>query len=338
MRKPLLIIGLLMVIVYACNQSGKTINPLLSTGKLPSQLFSIDISKDTTLITKNGALIRIPHGALSANGNIIQLEVKEAYSMQDIIKAGLTTQSNGQPLSSGGMIYINAVGENNVRITQKISIATPTPFIEKNMQLFKGAVQTDSTINWTDPKPLSENPQLTALDKGKVLFQDQCASCHALGKDFTGPDLAHVMKRFRPYMSEGFHPYNFTRNPAVVMEHYGYYRCLKNKFGRVMMPAFPSLTIADLDNIFAYIENESDRRNLPVPDNGLKCWDSCQLYNELASKWKEIKARLEEESVDLVVEKRSPYSIQWVTPLRFRPLKINRCITNSRLNHLAGIM
>jgi hypothetical protein len=151
MRKPLLIIGLLVGIVYACNQRGKTINSLLSTGKLPTQLFSIDISKDTTLITKNGALIRIPRGALSANGNMVQLEVKEAYSMQDIIKAGLTTQSNGQPLSSGGMIYINAVGENNVRITQKISIATPTPFIEKNMQLFKGEVQGDSTIYWIAP-------------------------------------------------------------------------------------------------------------------------------------------------------------------------------------------
>src|SRR5687768_16627210 len=132
MRKPLLIIGLLAVIVYACNQRGNTINSLLSTGKLPTQLFSIDISKDTTLITKNGALIRIPKGALSADENIVKLEVKEAYSMRDIIKAGLTTQSNGQPLSSGGMIYINAVGENNVRITQKISIATPTPFLEKN--------------------------------------------------------------------------------------------------------------------------------------------------------------------------------------------------------------
>jgi mono/diheme cytochrome c family protein len=310
MRKPLLIIGLLVVIVYACNQRGKTINSLLSTGKLPTQLFSIDISKDTTLITKNGALIRIPRGALSANGNTVQLEVKEAYSMQDIIKAGLTTQSNGQPLSSGGMIYINAVGENTVRITQKISIATPTPFIEKNMQLFKGETQGDSTINWINPKPLPENPQLTALDKGKVLFQDNCATCHAIGKNGTGPDLAHVMKRLIPSLYKGKfgldHFYEFTRNPAKVMAHEVYYRCLKNKFGGAMMNAFPDLTNEDLDNLYAYIENESESRNLPVTDNGiLKCLDSCQLYYEVASKWKEIKSRLEKDSNDLLDDVRS---------------------------------
>ncbi len=322
MRKPLLIIGLLVIIVYACNQRGKTINSLLSTGKLPTQLFSIDISKDTTLITKNGALIRIPKGALSANGNTVQLEVKEAYSMQDIIKAGLTTQSNGQPLSSGGMIYINAVGENTVRITQKISIATPTPFIEKNMQLFKGEAQDDSTINWINPKPLPENPQLTALDKGKVLFQNSCVTCHAIGKDGTGPDLAHVMKRFRPYGGEGSgisHPYTFTRNPADVMAHEGYYRCLKNQFGGAMMTAFPELTNTELDNLYAYIENESDRRNLPVPDNGiLKCHDSCMLYNELVSKWKEIKSRLEKDSNDLLEDVRN-FPVN-TNPATFPPL------------------
>jgi cytochrome c2 len=318
MKKPLLIVGLLAVIVYACNHGGKTINSLLSTGKLPTQLFSIDISKDTTLITKNGALIRIPKGALSATGNMVQLEVKEAYSMQDILKAGLTTQSNGQPLSSGGMIYINGVGENTVKIAQKISIATPTPFIEKNMQLFKGEAQNDSTINWTDPKPLPENPQLTALDKGKVLFQDNCSTCHTIGKDGTGPDLAHIMKRFRPYMGEGSGlagPYSFTNNPVEIMAHYGYYSCLKKKFGGAMMPAFPSLTRTELDNLYAYIENESDRRNLPVPDNSLKCWDSCQLYNELSSKWREIKSRLEKDSSDLLEDVRNfPVSTNPFTP------------------------
>lgn len=324
MKKPLLIIGLLVAIVYACNQRSKTINSLLSTGQLPTQLFNIDISKDTTLITKNGALIRIPKGALSTTGNMVQLEVKEAYSMQDILKAGLTTQSNGQPLSSGGMIYINAVGENNVRITQKIFVATPTPSLEKNMQLFKGEAQDDSTINWTDPKPLPENPQLTALDKGQVLFQENCASCHYIGKDLTGPDLAHVVKRFRPYMYEGglTNLYDFTRNPAKVMEHESYYLCLKNKFGGAVMTAFPTLTDTELDNLYAYIENESERRNLSLPDNGtMKCYDSCKLYNEVASQWKEIKSRLENEKVDLVIEKSSPSFDTVGDPIKVSPLR-----------------
>ena len=67
MRKPLLIIGLLAAIVYACNQSDKIKNPLLGASKLRSQFFTIDITKDTTLITRHGAVIRIPHGALTTN-------------------------------------------------------------------------------------------------------------------------------------------------------------------------------------------------------------------------------------------------------------------------------
>jgi len=309
MRKPLIIIGLLAGIVYACNQQDNKMNPLLGTSKLLTQVFSIDITKDTTLHTKNGALIRIPRGALASGSNPVQLEVKEAYSIQDIVKAGLTTMSNGQPLSSGGMIYINAVGENTVKITQKISIATPTPFLDSSMQLYKGELKSDSTINWVDPKPLAVNPQLTALDSGRIILQDNCASCHALGRDLTGPDLAHVVKRLHPalYNGEGWvgEFYKFVRNPAKVMATEDYYRCLKNKFNAMMTP-FANLTDRELDNLYAYIENESERRNLPVPDNGiLKCKDSCKLYIEAASHWKEVKARLENETVDMVEESRS---------------------------------
>jgi mono/diheme cytochrome c family protein len=310
MRKPLLIVCLLAAIVYACNQRGKTINPLLNTGKLPAQLFSVDITKDTILVTKNGAFIRIPHGALSAGTNTVQLEVKEAYSMQQILEAGLTTQSNGQSLSSGGMIYINAVGENNVKITQKISIATPTPFIEKNMQLFKGEVQSDSTINWTDPKPLPANPQLTALDSGAVLFYNNCASCHAVDKDMTGPALGLVTKRLQPILGEGQHGldhlYEFTRNPAKFMEHEGYFPCLKQKFGGAMMTPFPDLTDSDLDKLYAWIENEAARKNFARYDNDLvSCYDSCKLYAEVSAKWNEIKSQLETDSVDMLSEKRT---------------------------------
>jgi cytochrome c2 len=307
MKKNLLVICLLAAIVFACNQSDTSVNSLLNTGKLPTQTFVIDISKDTVLTTKKGALIRIPKGALTADDNIARLEVKEAYSMRDIVKAGLTTMSNGQPLSSGGMIYINAVGENNVRITQKIFVATPTPFLEKNMQLFKGEVKGDSTINWTDPKPMPENPQLTALNKGNMMFQENCASCHSITKDLTGPALGGVLERTGRSRHDLDHLYAFTRNPANIMKYSSYYRCLKSKFGGAMMTSFPSLSDEDLDNIYGYIENETKRLNLIKIDNvQASCYDSCRLYSEVAGKWKEIKERLEKESTPLTLDIRNP--------------------------------
>jgi hypothetical protein len=68
-----------------------------------------------------------------------------------------------------------------------------------------------------------------------------------------------------------------------------------------MMTSFPDLTFRDLCNIYGYIENESERRHLPVPDNGImKCKDSCELYLQATTHWKEVKAKLESEAVDMV--------------------------------------
>ena len=218
MKKPLLVIGLLIAIIYACNHGDRTIHKLLSPGKLPAQTFVIDITRDTVLTTQKGALIRIPKGALKADNKTVKLEVKEAYSMADIIKGGLTTTSNGKPLRSGGMIYINPVGDSKVTITQPISIATPTSFLDSNMQLFKGDVQSDSTINWTDHSPLPETPQLKALMAGRRIFNDNCASCHSVNKDLTGPALAGAMQRLLPvHHGDKKGIYAFVRNPAKVM-------------------------------------------------------------------------------------------------------------------------
>jgi len=321
MKKTLVIITLLIAVVYACNQNDKTASHLLNTGNLTTQLFKVKIDRDTTLITKKGAIIRIPQGALSSADTTVQLEVKEAYSMKDIIAAGLITQSNGQPLSSGGMIYINAKGSNTVKITKAISVATPTEYLDKDMKLFKGEVNSNGTINWTDPQAMPVNPQLNALEAGKLLFTNNCTSCHSysLDKELTGPALAHVMKRLLPYTGEGgpvSHPYAFTRNPAKEMAHGGYYRCLKNKYG-VMMTPFPSLTNEELDKLYGYIENESNHRHLPVPDNGiLKCVNSCRAYIEIASKWKTIKERLEKDSTDMLKDIRdlTPPSIDTILP------------------------
>jgi cytochrome c2 len=277
MRKPLLVIGLLAAIVYACNQQDNTLSHLLTTSNLPTQVFSIDITKDTVLHTKNGALIRIPHGALSSGTNPVQLEIKEAYTMQDMLKAGLTTMSNGQPLRSGGMIYINPVGENKIEIKQPLSIATPTPFLDSNMQLFKGNVQPDSTINWVDPKPLGENPQLAALQKGNALFRNICASCHNETKDLTGPALVGVLDRLLPRYNGNIRGlYEFTRNPVPQLLNVPYYRNLRKKYGGVTMTSFPLLTDTDLDNLYAYIDNETKRR-YAIPAT---CEDSCILYRQ----------------------------------------------------------
>ena len=308
MKKTLIIFTLLAVVVFACQQTEKQINAFLTPSRLTPQLVTVDITKDTTLLTRKGAVIKIPKGALDAGGSTtITLEIKEAYTMRDILQAGLTTLSNGQPLSSGGMIYINPVGGNAVRIVKPISIASPTPYIDPGMKLYKGEVNSDSTINWTNPQPLPANPQQAKLEYGKKMFLDNCASCHRIEKDLTGPALAHAVKRLSKDVAQVDSGkinmlYAFTRNNSKILASGDPYYCaLFNQWNKTAMNVFPALTDEDLNNLYGYIQNESDRLHLPVPDNGImRGLDSCKIYMAATKDLRALKKRLEADSVALV--------------------------------------
>jgi len=315
MKKSIAIFCILAICILGCNQTEKFYSQLLNSDKLPSQFFTINTSKDTVLITSNGAIIKIPKGAISGEAETVQLEIKEAYSIEDIFRAGLTTQSNGQPLSSGGMIYINAVEGSTVTLKQKISIAIPSVKLNDKMKIFKGEKIKGDQINWTNPVDLPDNPQLNALNKGKEIFLNNCASCHAIGKVVTGPDLAHMVKRNEAIIerekasrvrdSEGMHDflYAFTRNWASVYESSSYYRAI-TCFSPSTMTFFEQLSDTDLDNIYGYIENESELRNLPIPNNSIfDCLDSCRRYERTRDSLNGIRTQLEEKSVPMVIEK-----------------------------------
>ena len=196
MKKIIACLAFLTAIIIACN-TGKNKNLLSKPDDIIADEYVINIDKDTTLQTKNGALLKIPKGSLATDkGNTVVLEIKEAYSMEQMILAGLTTQSDGKPLSSGGMIYINAKAGQNVTIKQAIKISTPANYLNPDMQLFKGEKDDKGNINWNNPTSLPENKQLKGIEEGQRLFFSHCGSCHFIDKDGTGPALAHFLKRF----------------------------------------------------------------------------------------------------------------------------------------------
>lgn len=299
-------VAVLFMAVIACQQADHIVRQFLNPNRLPSQFFNVDITKDTTLVTTKGAVIKLPKGSLSASSNPVTLEVKEAYTIEDIIAGGLATTSNGQPLSSGGMIYLNAAPEQHVKILQPVAIATPTPFINPNMQLYTGETQQDGSINWTRPQPLPPNPQQKQLDHGKALFQGNCTSCHKIESDLTGPMLGHVTKRLSPYAGDkGMERlYAFTRNSQEVLTYDCYYRSLYESWNKTPMSAFPALSDYDLDAIYGYIENEAYLLNIPPgkpqPPIPQDCIDSCTTYNRLTGTLRQQKKILEKDSVRLV--------------------------------------
>lgn len=75
--------------------------------KKPSQFFTIDPNKDTILVGKEGTVLYLKAGAFQSV-KPVKVELAEYYSMDDYVKAGLQTSSNGQMIETGGTIYLDA--------------------------------------------------------------------------------------------------------------------------------------------------------------------------------------------------------------------------------------
>lgn len=86
---------------------------------------------------------------------------------------------------------------------------------------------------------------------GKQIFQQNCASCHALTKDMTGPALAGVLNR-GPWAENKKNVYEWVHNPAGFMAKDPYTQGLKAKFGIIMTP-FPQLSTKEIDAVLAYV-------------------------------------------------------------------------------------
>lgn len=319
MKKIIFLLCTIAVIIIACQSNRSSV--LAKPGDIAADEYTIDINKDTTLVTKNGALLKIPKGSLSSSSSSVTLEIKEAYSIEQMIRSGLTTQAGDEPLSSGGMIYINAKKGQDVKITQAIKVALPADYLDPKMQLFKGEETANGTVNWTDPVALPENKQLTEIDKGRQLFQANCTACHIIGENSTGPDLAHYLKDFP--LGENFpgyylhYPYNILAYPSdtIAKKHKDtgisgvkrnltaveLYLCNTSSFSATKGDIY-HFSQDEADAIYKYIQNESDRRNLPLINRNLRldCLDSCVRYTTTKTELETAKVELEEKRKELV--------------------------------------
>jgi hypothetical protein len=112
----------------------------------PVQEFTINASRDTVLIGKEGTRLTIPALAFATpkrgtvNGNV-QIVLREYYSYDDILAAKLTTTFGDVQLKSGGMVNITAEvnGEKaGLKNGKNIKLEMPTKAYDEEMQLFSG--------------------------------------------------------------------------------------------------------------------------------------------------------------------------------------------------------
>jgi hypothetical protein len=136
--------------------------------ELEKQLFEIDTRKDTVVVTKRGTVFAIPANAFESSSQSIVFSVQEAITPSEIIRAGLSTMADDKLLETGGMFNIQAYDSGKpVNISKEIIAETPTTVDSKNMKLFDGVVQADSSINWTNPQPIEQylnTIEVTTLD------------------------------------------------------------------------------------------------------------------------------------------------------------------------------
>gem|GEM_PF-974232 len=293
MRTTLLSLLLAVILLASCRSSSKTYAKYLNRDSLPTQLATIDNTRDTTLATRNGAFIRFVKGSFSAPK--VRIQIKEAYSIDQMIFAGLLTESGGKPLSSGGMIYINTV-EPDVRMIKPVSVAVPANFYDDRMQVYKGE-EKDGKLDWTDPRPLSDSAPYE-LTEGRAIFEKNCTSCHALDKVVSAPALLGVRDR-GPWCDFGL-LLGFTRHAPRHINSTSYTRNLVKIYGSIM-PTFENLSDRDIDLIYRYIANEEQKRGMATnPANSIACMDSCRVYDSLYIAVNDMTSRLEQERDSLI--------------------------------------
>ena len=262
MKKKYLLF-LIPFIIFACNKRQQnTLNQTLNPANVSEQVFVINTSMDTALITKAGIRILIAANSIKSASPQVSLQVKEALGIQQILLAGLTTNSRSGALRSGGMICVNTKEESTILKPIKISI--PSISADSKMELYKGEVLPDSSINWKDSTPLASVDTLFS-QTGQAIFLTNCASCHGILKDVTGPALKGITKRAS---KEWIH--SFVRNnQAVIASGDKYANNLYLKYTKTQMNLFPNLTNKEIDAVVAYVESNTTLDQPTKYDNAI---------------------------------------------------------------------
>jgi hypothetical protein len=124
--------------------------------KTNSEAFNIDPTKDTLIKCAKGTLIYLPANCLEdENGQspkgMVQLNVKECYSISDFIGDNLTTTSGDQILETAGMVNISISSEEQqlaIKDGKEYALYFPKNSQQEDMQLFYGNRNTEEQIDW----------------------------------------------------------------------------------------------------------------------------------------------------------------------------------------------
>jgi len=175
------VIALATLSYLAINQEKHLTEPILvniplatteqdTSWHLPNEVFSIETNQESIIETQNGTVIAIPENAFVNQDNspvtgVVDFEITEAFDPLDVMKAGLSTTSDGELLETSGMFNIEASQKGKqlkINPEKPLLFDVPTETVNPNMMVFDGEYTEDGTINWINPKKMDS--YLTTVD------------------------------------------------------------------------------------------------------------------------------------------------------------------------------
>ena len=283
--KTILLASIAITWMVACQSNQVPRGLIFNPDALPTYKFTVQTDKDTTISTPSGLEFNIPKDAIAVpTGNTVELEVQEALNMDDIVKAGLTTMADDQPLESDGMFSFNTSTE-GARVVKTIKIRQPSEDPKNDMDVYKGELDADGNMNWVDPSPI--DPEQERIKYGKQLFTENCASCHNIENldepiSESVPSLAFISeKRARCWL------YDFTRHNDYLYGGSEFLDVMECQAGEIYhssethwhtsssdsssnsnshksefedCPMFPEWSNEDIDALYDFIEKESEKQ------------------------------------------------------------------------------
>ncbi len=114
----------------------------------------------------------------------------------------------------------------------------------------------DASVPAGGSQPRTQDP--AAVAEGKTLFNNNCATCHAVTNEVVvGPGLKGINERRQLDWL-----INWIRNPQKVIESGDKYAVdLYNKFNKQIMPGFGDLTDQQIQSILAYVDVSGSGEN-----------------------------------------------------------------------------
>jgi hypothetical protein len=246
--KAFLLLSFSAILLFSCKpDEPASLAEVLETVSPAKQQSSIDPTKDNLVEGKKGTKVFIPANSLQLPDGTypkgqVTIELKEFYSLTDLLSTNLSTVSDSFLLETGGMIHLAAFSEGKelqVDKEKSLAVAFPNKNASKKMDTFYGDTLSTGQINW---QPAFVRGETAAMDPyaDSTLYENKISVCGytaKIGTDSVSWNLKSPNNIF-DYVSE-----NFKASDSAIIEEL----CKKGQMPEMFIKLSTSGKVMEID-------------------------------------------------------------------------------------------